>query len=68
MEEQNMGKIIVDGKFVDLDNTPLDELRKIQEQISQKEAAKRKEIEELLAEDEFNEEDLNEKFETEEER
>lgn len=48
MKDKKLGKIIIDGKIIDLDNIPLDDLKSMQEEISKKEDEKREEIEKLL--------------------
>lgn len=58
--EESLGNILIDGKFIDLDKVPLDELRKIQEEIEKKEEAKRKEIQELLDEEDIEIEEQSE--------
>lgn len=53
---EKLGKIVIDGKFVDLDKTPLDELKKIQKEISKKEEAKTEKIQRFLDAEEIDEE------------
>lgn len=68
MEEKNLGKILINGKMIDLDKSSLDELHKLQEQMSEDEEQKRREIDRLLEEldqeeldqEEFDQEDLEE--------
>lgn len=44
----NKRTVIIDGKVVDLDKTPLEELRKIQNDLDKKEKAIREQIEKEL--------------------
>lgn len=48
MEEEKLGKVIIDGKVIDLDKAPLEELRKYQSIIAEREQLKRKEIKDFL--------------------
>jgi len=52
--EEKFGKIIVDGKVINLDTIPEEELEKMIEKLEKREEEIRKEIDELM------EEDLNE--------
>ena len=54
--EEKLGKIVVDGKLIDLDTMPLDELKKLQKEIGKKERKKREEIYEYLERDSDDEE------------
>ena len=52
MGEEKLGTIIVDGRIIDLDKEPLENLIKLQEKIQQYEDEKTKEIEEFIQQDE----------------
>lgn len=56
---EKLGQIIYDGRIIDLDKAPLEELIKIQEELTQKEEAKIKDIEKFLEDDEDNEAELD---------
>lgn len=47
MEEKN-GKIIIDGKILDIDNIDLNELKKIKKNLDEEEALLKKQIREEL--------------------
>ena len=46
--ENNKRKLIIDGKFIDLDKMPIEELKKIQENLTKREEEIRKQIEKEL--------------------
>lgn len=66
MEEEKLGKILVDGKLIDLDNASLDELYEIQGKILEQEAEIRKNIESILNDDETEKDELDEHVEFDE--
>lgn len=46
--EEKLGTIIVDGKIIDLDKMPIEDLRKIQNKLEDKEKEIRNRIDKLL--------------------
>ena len=48
MDKEKFGKIIIDGREIDLDNAPIEELKKLQAEIENREEATRAEIDEYL--------------------
>ena len=46
--EEKMKKMIIDGQIVDLDNMPLEDLKRIQKRLEEKEKEIKKQIEEEL--------------------
>ena len=48
MDEEKLGKMIVDGRLIDLDNIPIEDMTKIIEELEEKEQRIIKEIDEKL--------------------
>lgn len=46
--DEKLGTIMIDGKIIDLDKTPLEELKKIKNKLENEEEEIRKEINKLL--------------------
>ena len=48
MEEEKLGKMVVDGKLIDLDNIPIEDMQKIIEELEEKEKRMVKKLDEKL--------------------
>ena len=48
MEEEKLGKMVVDGKLIDLDNIPIEDMQKIIEELEEKEKRIVKKLDEKL--------------------
>ena len=49
--DEKLGKIVVDGQLVDLDNTPIEKLKKLKDKLDEKEKNIRAEIDKILNEE-----------------
>ena len=50
--DKKLGKIVVDGQLIDLDNTPIEKLEKLKAKLDEKEKKLREEIDKILSNEE----------------